>query len=131
MTEKSKSGKKSRRGMATDYGWRLQPHTRAWRPPTDILEKEDAYLVVVEVAGMRGSEFSVTCDGQVLAVRGVRPEGEQVKAYHQMEITYGEFVTELELPAPVNTEAIKATYADGFLRIVLPKARSTSIPIED
>ena len=131
MTEKSKSSKKARRGMTSDYGWRLQPHTRAWCPPTDILENEDAYLVVVEVAGMRGSEFSVTCDGQVLAIRGVRPEVREVKAYHQMEIIYGEFATELELPSPVNTETIEATYADGFLRVVLPKARSTSIPIED
>ncbi len=105
-----------------------------WRPPTDLVETEDAFVVLVEVAGMKAADFDVTFDRQVLRVQGVRREVAEGKAaYHQMEISYGEFVTEVLIPAPVEKDQIRATYTDGFLRVVLPKTkpRSVSITISD
>jgi HSP20 family protein len=64
-------------------------------------------------------------------VRGLRPDLPERRAYYQMEIQFGEFNTEVELPYPVNAEEIAANYRDGFLRIVLPKARPHSVTIED
>ncbi|MCK4726728.1 MAG: Hsp20/alpha crystallin family protein, partial [Anaerolineales bacterium] len=44
---------------------------------------------------------------------------------------FGEFVSEVELPHPVEPNNIEAFYDNGFLRIVLPFARPHKIQVED
>lgn len=107
----------------------LRPHV--WRPPTDVYETEDAIIVRVEIAGMRESDFVISLDGRYLSIRGVRPDVPERRAYHQLEIRFGEFSTDLELPYPVVSERIEAVYNNGFLRIVLPKESPRHIPIQD
>lgn len=109
--------------------WTVRQRSHVWRPPTDIYEVEDAFVVLVEVAGMREAEFAVTLDRQLLSIRGVRADREGPKAYHQMEVAYGEFVTEVQIPVPVEAPRIEASYADGFLRVRLPKARPRQIAV--
>lgn len=111
--------------------WRLIQRSHAWRPPTDVLETEDGYVVVVDIAGMRGAEFAVTFERQMLSIRGVRTDSHARKTYHQMEIDYGEFATEMEIPVQVDESQVDATYGDGFLRVYLPKAQAKSISITD
>ncbi|KPK94963.1 MAG: hypothetical protein AMJ88_02170 [Anaerolineae bacterium SM23_ 63] len=112
-------------------GWRLVRRTHAWRPPTDVLETDEAYVVIVEVAGMRGADISVTYNQRVLSIQGMRTDMSPRKAYHQMEIAYGEFASEIRIPVPIETSEIEATYNDGFLRVILPKAQSKEVPISD
>jgi HSP20 family protein len=112
-------------------GWQLKKRSPLWRPPTDVYETETAFTVVVEIAGMRGLDISATYDKGLLSIRGMRSDKGGMKAYHQMEIAYGEFVTEVRLPSRIETDQIEATYSDGFLRVVLPKMPSKSIPVED
>jgi HSP20 family protein len=112
-------------------GWRIQRRPALWRPPTDVFETETKYVVVVEVAGMRGNEFSVTLEKGFLSIQGVRADKSGLKAYHQMEIAYGEFISEVRLPTKINAEKVEAAYIDGFLRVVLPKSQPKTISIED
>jgi HSP20 family protein len=112
-------------------GWRIRRGSHAWRPPTDVLETDDDFIVVVEVAGMRGADFNVTFEGHVLSIRGARQDSNARKAYHQMEIDYGDFITEVHVQVPIEAAKIEASYSDGFLRIHLPKASPTKIEIED
>jgi HSP20 family protein len=93
------------------------------------LETDEAFLVLVEIAGMRGMKFSVTYDNDVLSIRGNRPDSNVRKVYHQMEIDYGDFEAEIQMPHKVDAAAIEATYSDGFLRVVLPKASPKNIDI--
>ncbi len=102
--------------------WRIVMNPHSWRPPTDVYETEDAIVVRVEIAGMRESDFSIFLDDRTLQIRGVRPDNPERRAYHQMEILFGDFSAEVELPYPVAAEHVEAVYRDGFLRIVLPKA---------
>jgi len=111
-------------------GWHLTRHSHLWRPPTDAYETENAFIVVVEAAGMRGAEFSVTFERQILWIRGSRGDDGGSKAYHQMEIAYGEFETGVHVQAPVDESAIEASYNDGFLRVILPKPHPRRIPLE-
>lgn len=110
--------------------WGLKRSAHKWRPATDVFETEDAYRVVVEIAGMRGADFSVTFEGKTLVIRGERREVDSHKAYHQMEIGYGEFETAVDLPEPVKAGSIEASYADGFLRVSLPKSQPTKVRID-
>lgn len=112
-------------------GWKMQQHSVQWRPPTDVFETEDAFIVVVEVAGMRGTEIAVMLENKVLSVRGNREEKADFKAFHQMEIAHGEFETIVRLPKSIDIKATEAVYSDGFLRIRLPKSKIKNIPIEE
>ncbi len=112
------------------WGWPQHPSHR-WRPPTDAYETEDAYVIVVEIAGMRGNEFAVSHDHHVLWIRGTRTDTQGLRAYHQMEITYGEFETGIQIRGAVDESGIEATYNDGFLRVVLPKASPKRISIPE
>lgn len=93
----------------------------AWRPPTDVYETEDAVIVRVEIAGMHETDFSIVLDGRDLSIRGIRQDVPERRAYHQMEIRYGEFSVDVEMPAAVDVENVQAIYQNGFLKIMLPK----------
>jgi HSP20 family protein len=101
-----------------------------WRPPTDVFETDEAVIVRSEIAGMAEVEFSIVLDDRYLVVRGLRPDITERRSYYQMEIMFGDFIVEVELPCPVDSENAQAIYQNGFLRIELPKARPKQIPIE-
>jgi HSP20 family molecular chaperone IbpA len=87
-------------------------------------------LVTVEIAGMEDGEFHITLNGSQLAVSGLRERHPAIRAYHQMEISYGEFSANVKLPALVNPEDVEADYSDGFLAVRLPKQRTDIPPAE-
>ncbi len=107
--------------------WRIANRPSVWRPPTDVYETDEYFVVRVEVAGMQDTDFKVTLGEQHLQIHGVRADISERRAYHQMEIPFGEFITEVELPSPVVFEQVEAVYREGFLRIVLPKAHPHQI----
>jgi len=110
--------------------WRILSRPHAWRPPTDVYETEDAIIVRVEVAGMREADFTISLVERSLTIRGIRQDTSERRAYHQMEIAFGEFHTEVELPFLVLSDKVDATYRDGFLRITLPIAQPKHIKVE-
>ncbi|HEC22771.1 MAG TPA: Hsp20/alpha crystallin family protein [Chloroflexi bacterium] len=105
-------------------------HNHLWQPPTDVMEDKDRLYVIVEIAGMQNSEFHVTISNRLLTISGVRPPRPQTcTAYHQIEIHHGEFYVEVNLPWPVDKDAIVAHYEDGFLRVELPRAGEQDIQV--
>jgi HSP20 family protein len=116
--------------IADTSRWRITSRPHVWRPPTDMYEIEGAIIIRVEVAGMRESDFTISLLGRTLTIRGIRQDTSERRAYHQMEVAFGEFTTEVELPIPINMEKVEATYRDGFLRIVLPNAHPTHVKVE-
>jgi HSP20 family protein len=106
----------------------VRPH--AWRPPTDVFETDEAVVVRVEIAGMAESDFIIVLDGHSLSIRGIRPDVSERRAYYQMEIRFGEFSVDIELPSPVEVDKVEAIYQNGFLRVILPKASPKHIKID-
>ncbi len=111
--------------------WRVAMRSHVWRPPTDVYETEKVVVVRVEIAGMREEDFSISLSGHFLVVRGQRPDVHERRAFHQMEIVFGDFMSEVELSCEVVAEEVKAEYRMGFLRLELPKAQPKKIRIED
>ncbi len=109
--------------------WRFTMRPHFWRPPTDMYETEEMIVVRVEIAGMREQDFSIALEDRTLSIRGVRSDPTERRAFHQMEIPFGEFLTEVELPVPIVPETVEAAYRDGFLLIKLPKARAQHIQV--
>jgi HSP20 family protein len=93
-------------------------------PAADIFETDEEVIVVVELAGISGAEIELEIEGHILRLNGERRPlaGRPHMSYSQMEIAHGPFRRELLLPAEVDAEQAAATYRDGMLEVVLPKA---------
>jgi HSP20 family protein len=99
--------------------WRGNRH---FVPPTDVIELEDKILVMVEIAGVRPNEFTISLLNRQLVISGTRERPALPNAaYHQVEIGYGEFRVEVQLPQVVERDEVSATYRDGFLHVELPR----------
>jgi len=110
-------------------GWQVGVHSYAWSPPTDVYETDASFVIRLEVAGMRESDFTIDIEDNYLVISGVRSESAERRAYHQMEIRFGEFSTAIELPLNVDVNKADANYENGFLNIVFPKLKPTNINI--
>lgn len=109
--------------------WVVVRHAHAWRPPTDVYETDENVVVRVEVAGMKETDLSVSLVDRMLVITGVRHDPSPKVAYHQMEIRYGDFRTEVFLHWTVEQEDIVATYTDGFLQVTLPKVGARRVRV--
>ncbi len=109
--------------------WVSGRQRKVWRPPTDVYETDDCIVVKVEIAGMDEGDFQISLDARRLIIGGVRRDPAAKLGYQQMEILYGEFETDVQLPRAIAEEGIEATYHNGFLSIVLPKAGPRRVPI--
>jgi HSP20 family protein len=108
-----------------------------WVPTTDVFEADEAYLVILDLPGVRQEDLNVGIDGNNLKVSGDRPYGEpEGSRPRQVERSYGSFSRAFPLPLDVDREAIKASFKDGVLTLRLPrkpegKPRTIRIDIED
>jgi HSP20 family protein len=126
---KESSTKLSFSGMHA-IGWQVGMHSYAWSPPTDVFETDASFVIRLEVAGMRHSDFSIDLQDNFLIISGVRSELSERRTYHQMEIRFGDFSTAIEIPVGADVSQAQADYEDGFLNVVIPKIKPTTIDIK-
>jgi len=109
--------------------WVISQNAQVWEPPTDVYENEHGLVVRVEIAGMCENDFSIRMEERLLIVEGTRHDAEIKRTYHQLEIRYGAFRTEVHLPWLVDPEQVEATYESGFLQILLPRPSAHRVPV--
>jgi HSP20 family protein len=98
--------------------------TPAWAPALDIAERKDAYLVAVELPGVKLDDLEITLEDGLLTIQG---EGQftsesSEEQYHRVERRSGAFRRAITLPAHVMADEVEASMEDGVLRILVPKA---------
>jgi HSP20 family protein len=101
-----------------------EPRTgRPWSPPVDIFETEDALTLRADLPDVKLDDIDVRVENQTLTVTGHRKfeRDENVKGYHRIERSYGDFVRSFAIPSTVEAEKVAAGYKDGVLTITLPK----------
>jgi HSP20 family protein len=65
-------------------------------------------------------------------ISGLRHDsGPLRRAYHQLEIHFGEFRAEVDLPMAIDEGRVDAEYRDGLLRVTLPKLRAQRIDVQE
>lgn len=96
---------------------------RPWSPAVDIVETEDNLVLKADIPDVRLEDIDVRVENQTLTIRGHRKfeRDENVKGYHRIERSYGEFVRSFAIPSTVDTEKVEAGYQNGVLTISLPK----------
>ena len=105
------------------FGFWPAPSAIIWKPPTDVYETVLDLVIVMELAGIREEDITVTLFSDLLVVEGKRdqPDFADTHACHQLGIQYGSFRSEIGLAAPVDHESITTEYHKGLLEIRLKK----------
>ena len=93
-------------------------------PPADVEESDDAYLVDIELPGVRKQDLDIEIAGRRLTVRGERKEKERVGILRRRERTVGRFRHEVKLPGKVDEDGIVASLDEGVLTVRVPKPES-------
>mgnify|MGYP006312275111 CR=1 FL=1 len=119
-----------RRRTPAGYDYYLVRMQRVWHPPTDVYETDDEIVVKVEIPGMREEDFDITVVDRQLVISGKRPDPGHKLSYHNMEIQYGEFRTQVRVQWQLDQDAVEATYDNGFLYVRLPKARHHRVQVK-
>jgi len=98
--------------------------TQAWAPALDISERGNAYLVTVELPGVKSEDLEIMFEDNLLTIQGERhPAGDSAgEKVHRAERRYGAFRRLITLPRHVQWDKIEATAQDGVLQILVPKA---------
>ena len=96
----------------------------AWAPALDISERKDAYLVTVELPGVQADDLEITMEDGLLTIQGERQfaHDSSEQQFHRVERRYGAFRRSITLPAQVQAEQIEASFDNGVLQILVPKA---------
>ena len=105
-----------------------QGSSAVWAPRTDLVEKDDAFHLRLDVPGMTKEDITINLQNGTLTVSGERTsertdEGEE---YVRVERAFGNFHRSFTLPDAVDEENIEATYEDGVLSINVPKTEEST-----
>ena len=115
-------------------GRELMPVETMWTPRVDYMEKDDEFVIQVDLPGMKLEDIDIQFHGDTLTIKGERKlEQEGDRGYHHRERYYGSFYRSFSFGVPVEAEKITASYKNGVLEVHVPKAaeaRPKRIPVQ-
>jgi HSP20 family protein len=97
---------------------------RAWSPAADVSETEDAYLVEVELPGVKREDITIDLVGTELAINGELKEKERQGWFRHRTRRTGQFVYRVTLPQDTDADKITATLDAGVLTVRVPKSET-------
>ncbi|MBZ0298889.1 MAG: Hsp20/alpha crystallin family protein [Anaerolineae bacterium] len=99
-----------------------EPAERVYRLPVDAYATDETVVLTAPVPGMSLEDLEITVDDDELIIRGEINGEEEGVNYLLRERFHGKFERRLRINIPVDVNAAEATYENGVLRLVLPKA---------
>jgi len=103
-------------GVATDVADR-------WVPLADIEETDDAYVIEMELPGVKKDDIDIEINGRELTVSGEVKEKERAGILRRRTRKVGEFHYSVTLPMEIDAESVSADIDDGVLTITVPKSQ--------
>lgn len=103
--------------------------SHVWVPALDVIERQDAYLIALEVPGVDPAAIDVSFEQNILTIRGAKPLGfelpkdAEVRVYSAERVN-GNFERAVRLPEFVDGENITAETRHGVLFLTVPKAQA-------
>jgi HSP20 family protein len=94
-------------------------------PPADMEETDDAYVVDIELPGVKHSDIDIDLTGRRLTVSGQRHERQHQGIVHRHERTAGHFSSRIDLPSGVTGPVADIVLEAGVL--TLRRSASASI----
>lgn len=103
----------------------------AWSPPIEVFSRDGDLVVRAELPGIDPEkDVDISVEGGALSISGERRQEsrENGDGYYRSEATYGAFRRRVPLPEGVKPEDVTASYDNGILEVVVPKAAELSAP---
>lgn len=96
---------------------------RAWAPVVDVIETQGELIVRAELPGLKKDDIEIQMTGESLTISGERKFDEANKDnFIRVERPYGRFSRSFTIGVPVQSDKVSASYTDGILEVVVPKA---------
>lgn len=92
-------------------------------PRIDVAETDTALEVTAELPGIDEKDIEVVLRDDLLTIKGEKKSEheEKRKDYHLVERSFGSFARSIRLPFEADSEAVKANFAKGVLKISIAK----------
>lgn len=104
-------------------------------PSVNVKETKQNFDISVAAPGMKKGDFKINLDkNNVLSISSEQKTEKEEKLdnenYYRKEFDYNAFCRSFSLPSDVDAEKIEAQYADGILKIMIPKKITEEIPLK-
>ena len=93
-------------------------------PAVDILEKDDAVILIADMPGVDSEGVDVHLNEKDLTISGQIKEEKYGNAHIHNEFQRGDYLRTFSLSQAIDGNRIEAIMKNGVLRIVLPKAET-------
>lgn len=96
-------------------------------PEADVLDRDDSYMVSVDLPGFETDEVNVRIGDDALLIDAERIEmtGVDEDSFVRRERTQESVSRRITFPDPVDHENVEATLEQGVLRVEVPKETTT------
>lgn len=101
---------------------RFAPGPAGWKPPVDLYETPDEYVLTAELPGLAREDVQIHFHDGRLTLSGMRrgrPNASE--QFHRVERGHGSFSRSFQLPVPIDSDSIRADLRNGVLTVVCPK----------
>jgi len=114
----------SRGGSDLD-NWLAAENEIVWRPAIELREAENQLLLKVSVPGVDPKDIQIeaTPDDIVIKADIRHDHSEEEGAVHSCEFMCGSMFRSIHFPKKVKSDAVKAEYKNGILKIQAPLAK--------
>jgi HSP20 family protein len=95
-----------------------------WTPAVDIYETPETIVMKADLPGLTRADIEIEIRDNALTIKGERRFAKDVQQenYLRIERASGAFQRSFTLPTSVRQEEIRASFRDGVLELLLPKA---------
>ena len=97
-----------------------------WQVALDVVEEKDQYVLKADLPGIKKEDIKVSLENGILNITGERKTEteDKDKVIHRVERSYGRFVRSLNVGNSIDESKIRASYKDGVLELIVPKAQA-------
>lgn len=108
--------------VTNDFNRNVQKSDELLTPRTDIVEREDAFKLFLELPGLSKDEITIRFENGFLSVSGEKKNyaDENIKV-KLSERLFGKFARRFKLGEKVDANAISAEFVNGVLAVSIPK----------
>jgi HSP20 family protein len=105
-------------------------------PSIDVSETDQEMRISADLPGVSEGDIDASLVDDILTIRGEKKldKKDDKENYHVWDRSYGSFLRSLRLPYSVDTDKIRADFANGVLTVTLPKCKdketSRKIPVQ-
>ena len=104
-------------------------------PYVDVIDRDNEVVVTADLPGVDKDDIKLSVEDDVLEISAEKKtaRGQEEQGYLRRERSYSRFYREVRLPSPVDESKARASFNNGVLEVVLPKAekkKGSSIPIK-